>query len=67
MMSPSEQATRKYSCKNRSDRPPRRRVVRIEHPRERLGDGLVEYRAEELAAGEFAEIEEVGRRRGPEP
>ena len=46
---------------------PRRRIVRIEHPRQRLGDGLVKHRAKKLAAGEFAEIEEVGRRRGPEP
>ena len=46
---------------------PRRRVVGVEHPRERLGHDLVEHRAEELAAGELAEVEEVGRRRGPEP
>ena len=46
---------------------PRRRVVGVEHPRERLGHDLVEHRAEELASGELAEIEEVGRGRGPEP
>ena len=63
--SASEQATRKYSCTKRSACPMLRRVVGIEHARERFGGERSGQRADEIAAAELLEIEIV--RRGGRP
>ena len=59
--SASEQATRKYSCTNRSPCPTLVESSGIEDPRERFGGERLGQRAHEIAAAEFLKIEEIGR------
>ena len=47
--------------------PHARGVVRIEHPRQRFGRERLGQGADEIAAAEFLEVEEIGRAGGPEP